>query len=405
MANDEDHFRIRPGRVRDRAGGRTTRTVRPRPKTFLAEVHQAIRRAGGDPNRLGSAGKGSGRFNARGRGAAAAAGLKDRSAWSRDASGGRTRARRVTVKARIVKLNPQRGAARGRSFVSAKAVDAHLRYLERDGVNRDGEKGQVYSAERDAVDGRAFLDRGRDDRHQFRFIVSAEEGVELADLKETTRDLINMMDADLGARLDWIAVDHHNTGHPHNHILLRGVTDDEKILNIAGDYNAHGIRERASEIVTLELGRQTDQQVSRQLGREVDAERFTRLDRILIAEQEASHAFADLRPDQDMLETARRNRALLIARARRLESMGLATEVEVGRWSISAQAEPTLRELGEHGDIIEQRQGDPNAFIHSHMRRLEAPRRAGHVERIDADHWKIPGERRRPMTAVPSSTA
>jgi hypothetical protein len=40
----------------------------------------------------------------------AAAGLKGRSAWSRDDSGGRTRARRVTVKARIVKLNPQRGA-------------------------------------------------------------------------------------------------------------------------------------------------------------------------------------------------------------------------------------------------------------------------------------------------------
>jgi hypothetical protein len=216
-----------------------------------------------------------------------------------------------------------------------------------------------------------------------------------------------------------------------------------------------------------------------------------------------------------MLETARRNRALLIARARRLESMGLATEVEVGRWSISAQAEPTLRELGERGDIIktmhraladhgladerapaqyathgkqitepivgrvlakglagdemgdrlhlvidgvdgrthyvemadaarldevrrghivaldpaptkaeprpadvniqimaeanggiyqpslhleatrdiiERRHGDPDAFIRSHVRRLEALRRAGHVERIDADHWKIPGD-------------
>jgi len=229
MASDDDPFRIRPGRVRDRA----VRAVRPRPKTFFAEVHQAIRRAGGDPNRLGSAGKRSGRFNARGRGAAAAAGLKGRNAWSRDANGVRTRARRVTVKARIVKLNPQRGATRGRRFTSAKAVDAHLRYLERDGVNRDGEKGQVYSAERDAEDGRAFLDRGRDDRHQFRFIVSVEEGVELADLRTTTRDLMKAMEADLGTRLDWIAVDHHNTGHPHTHILVRGVTEDGKILNIA----------------------------------------------------------------------------------------------------------------------------------------------------------------------------
>jgi type IV secretory pathway VirD2 relaxase len=515
MATDEDRFRIRPGRVRDRSGIRSVHAVRPRPKTFLAEVHQAIRRAGGDPNRLGSAGKGSGRFNARGRGAAMAIVLKGRNAWSRDANGVRTRAQRVTVKARIVKLNPQRGAARGRQFASAKAVDAHLRYLERDGVNRDGEKGQVYSVERDAEDGRAFLDRGRDDRHQFRFIVSAEEGVELSDLRETTRDLMKTMEADLGTKLDWIAVDHHNTGHPHTHILVRGVMDDGRILNIAGDYIAHGIRERASEIVTLELGRQTEQEVSRQLEREVDAERFTRLDRLLIAEQQASNEFADLRPDRDMLETARQNRALLIARARKLESMGLATEVEVGRWSISAQAEPTLREMGERGDIIktmhraladhgladergpaqdaahgkqiterivgrvlakglagdelgdrlhlvidgvdgrthyvetaesarlaeirrghivaldpaptkaeprpadvniqivaeanggiyrpslhleatrdiiEQRHGDPDAFMRSHVRRLEALRRAGHVERIDADHWKIPDD-------------
>lgn len=159
MATDEDHFRIRPGRVRDRSGARSVRAVRPRPKTFRAEVHQAIRHAGGDPNRLGSAGKGSGQFGARGRGARVAAALKGRNAWSRDASGVRTRARRVTVKVRIVKLNPQRGTVRGRQYANAKAVDSHLRYLERDGVNRDGEKGQIYSAERDAEDGRAFLDR------------------------------------------------------------------------------------------------------------------------------------------------------------------------------------------------------------------------------------------------------
>jgi hypothetical protein len=120
---------------------------------------------------------------------------------------------RVAVKARVVKLNPQRGAARARQFVGAKAVDAHLRYLERDGVTKDGEKGQVYSGERDVADGRAFLERGRNDRHQFRFIVSAEDGVDLADPRETTRNLIKQMEADLGTKLDWIAVDHHNTGH------------------------------------------------------------------------------------------------------------------------------------------------------------------------------------------------
>jgi hypothetical protein len=204
MARDEDDFRIHPGKVRDRGGGQETLrrigAARGRPTSFVGEVHQAIRRAGGNPNRDPATGKGGGRFNARGRGAAVALSLKDRSAWIRDGSGARTRARRVAVKARVVKLNPQRGAARGRQFVSAKAVDAHLRYLERDGVTKDVTKGQVYSAERDAVDGRAFLERGREDRHQFRFIVSAEDGAELSDLRATTRDLMQQMEADLGTK-------------------------------------------------------------------------------------------------------------------------------------------------------------------------------------------------------------
>ena len=278
--------------------------------------------------------------------------VEGRSAWDRLAGGVRTRSRRVAIKARVVKLNPQRGGARTRAHVSAKAVDAHLRYLERDGVTRDGEKGQVYSAEQDAADGRAFLERGREDRHQFRFIVSAEEGVELSDLRGTTREIMTQMEADLGTKLDWIAVDHHNTGHPYTHILLRGVTDDGKRLDIAGDYIAHGVRERASELVTLELGRQTEQEVSRELEREVDAERFTRLDRMLIAEQQAGSEFADLRRDKDMLDMFRNNRALLIERARMLERFGLATEHLPGLWTIAPEAEQQLRALGERADTI-----------------------------------------------------
>jgi type IV secretory pathway VirD2 relaxase len=514
MARNEDDFRIRPGKVRDRSGRQETArrigAARGRPISFVGEVHRAIRRAGGNPNRDPRTGKGGGRFNTRGRGAATALTLKDRSAWSRDGSGVRTRARRVAVKARVAKLNPQRGATRGRQYVSAKAVDAHLRYLERDGVTKDGEKGQVYSGERDVEDGRAFLDRGREDRHQFRFIVSAEDGTELADPRKTTRELMQQMEVDLGTKLDWIVVDHHNTGHPHTHVLVRGITDDGKTLNIAGDYIAYGVRERASEIVTRELGRQTELEVTKQLEREVDADRFTRLDRMLIAEQQGKE-FSDLRSDQDMRDTFRQNRALLIERARKLERMGLATEVETGKWMVSSKAEPVLRKLGERGDIIKtmhralEREGlledrhpsryvlhrenaterivgrvldkglggdemgervrlvidgvdgrvhhiemdaaraeevgrgmivaagsappgpraadrnimdvagqggvyrpslhlerarttidriggDPEAFVRSHVRRLEALRRAGHAERIDADHWRVPAD-------------
>jgi Protein of unknown function (DUF3363) len=48
--------------------------------------------------------------------------------------------------------------------------------------------------------------------------------------------------------------------------------------------------------------------------------------------------------------------------------------------------------LGRIRDGFERQGKDPQAFIRSHVRRLEAPRRVRHVERIDADHWKVPND-------------
>jgi type IV secretory pathway VirD2 relaxase len=343
-------FRVHPGRSRSR-GTRTD--VRTQP--FLKQVQSAVRKAGGNPNRIGGfagKGKGSGRFNARGRGAKVVASFpKDGGGWGRD-SAGRFRSRRVVVKARVVKLNPQRGA-RGpkiRGKVS-NAVGAHLRYLEREGVTRDGEKGRAYNSFENEADGMKFIERGREDRHQFRFIVAPEDATEMDDLRGFTRDLMRQMEKDLDTRLDWIAVDHHNTGHPHTHINVRGVNDDGKILNIAGDYIAHGVRHRASELVTLELGHQSEIEVSRKLASEVDAERLTRLDKMLIAEQR-DQGVIDLRPGEGSSYLVRENRHLMISRAKRLERYGLAAETEPGRWFISGSTEVTLNELGERGDII-----------------------------------------------------
>ena len=235
--------------------------------------------------------------------------------------------------------------------VASRAADAHLRYLERDGVTREGEKGRAYSAIENEADGRAFIERGREDRHQFRFIVAPEDAAEMGDLRRFTRDLMRQMEKDLDTRLDWIAVDHHNTGHPHTHVIVRGVTDDGKILNIAGDYIAHGVRHRASELVTLELGHQSEIDVARKLASEVDAERLTRLDRMLLAEQR-DQGVVDLRPGEGGSYPIRENRHLLISRAKRLERYGLATETEPGRWVVADKAEATLKALGERNDII-----------------------------------------------------
>jgi hypothetical protein len=60
--------------------------------------------------------------------------------------------RRVVVKARVVRH-------RRRAF-GAAPLSAHVAYLERDGVTRDGEKGRMFGATEDRADAVAFARRG-----------------------------------------------------------------------------------------------------------------------------------------------------------------------------------------------------------------------------------------------------
>ncbi|MBH9314993.1 relaxase/mobilization nuclease and DUF3363 domain-containing protein [Pseudomonas aeruginosa] len=244
-------------------------------------------------------------------------------------------ARRVTIKARLVNLRQ----AGQRSTLS------HLRYIERDGVSREGDPGQAYGPLTDQADLNAFEERGRDDRHQFRFIVSPEDAEPLDDLRTYTRHLMIRMEADLGTRLDWVAVDHWNTDNPHTHIVLRGKDDTGKDLVIARDYIAEGMRNRASDLATEWLGPRTELEIQQSLQREVQQERFTSLDRNLLRERLAGGL---------SLKTLANHprRQLLIGRLQHLQKLELAHEVRPGHWLLHDDVEATLRAMGERGDIV-----------------------------------------------------
>jgi type IV secretory pathway VirD2 relaxase len=339
MTREDDHaFRLRPGRIGNRGAGAARRVP-----SFVQQVLRATAKAGGKPasiatgtggrTRSGGKAAGKGKCSRIGRGQAVADVLKRQAA-----EGGGPRSRRVVVKARIVRFRSGSGAA-----------GAHLRYLQRDGTTRDGERGQLYGPERDQEDGRAFVERGAGDRHCFRFIIAPEDSARLADVRGFTRDVMRQMAEDLGTKLDWVAVDHFNTGHPHSHVVIRGKDDQGKDLIIAQDYITDGLRLRAQERVTLELGPERDEELRAKLQAEVGAERFTRIDRAMLAE--AQEGVLDLRPEAGQV-TADFNRTLRVGRVQALARLGLTREAEPGVWTLSERLEPTLRELGERGDII-----------------------------------------------------
>ena len=96
------------------------------------------------------------------------------------------------------------------------------------------------------------------------------------------------MEKDFGAKLAWVAVDHWNTEHPHVHLIVRGRRDDGQDLVIARDYIKEGMRDRARDLITLELGPRTDLDIRRSLERQMGAERWTELDRQLVRETRES---------------------------------------------------------------------------------------------------------------------
>jgi type IV secretory pathway VirD2 relaxase len=313
-----DDFRIRPGRIR------STRAARTKP--FLAQALEAAQKAGGLPR------NGQRRDSTFGRGRAASL------AASRLLG---SRARGVIVKARVV-----------RQMRSPGALRTHIGYLQRDGVTRDNSPGKLFDAAGDEADGRAFPERCKDDRHHFRFIVSPDDAGELENLRTFTRELMDQASRDLGTRLDWVAIDHWNTEHPHVHILVRGRADDGKDLVISRDYISTGFRARAGDLVTRELGPRSELETRQGLEAETTAERWTRIDRVLAREAGAADGVIDLRPNRDAVPDPLRE--IRIGRMQTLERLGLAEPAGPARWVLATEAEQRLRELGERGDIIKR---------------------------------------------------
>ena len=324
MADSEREFRIRPGKPGS--------TRAPRAKSFINQVLRAAQKAGHvSPSRSGAG-------PVRSRGGASFGRGRNRFGRSRIFAP----SRRVVVAARIARH-------KGRAYRSAP-LTRHLSYLKREGVSREGEKGLAFDADSDRADDLGFAGRCEDDRHHFRFIVSPEDAVEMADLKGFTRDLVRQMEADLGTKLDWVAVDHWNTDNPHVHLLVRGVDDRGGDLVISRDYISSGLRSRAEDLVSLELGPKPEHEIRNALEREVTADRWTRIDRE-IQYRADDLGLIDLRPEAKGPNDPALRR-LMIGRLQHLRKMGLATEGPPGEWMVGFEAEQTLRDLGTRGDII-----------------------------------------------------
>ena len=91
------------------------------------------------------------------------------------------------------------------------------------------------------------------DQRVWKLIISPEFG-ERVDLMRLTRDVMASAEKALQTKLEWVAVAHYNTEHPHVHVALRGKRHDGTPLLLPREFVRNGLRERPKTPVRRSWG-------------------------------------------------------------------------------------------------------------------------------------------------------
>ena len=229
---------------------------------------------------------------------------------------------------------------------------AHGRYIARESATQDSAAG--FSNESASVEPAQILDvwQKQGDARLWKFIVSPEFG-DRVDLQRLTRDLLEKMERDLGTRLEWVAVSHFNTEHPHTHVALRGIRDDGSVLDLPREYVKSGIRTIAEDLCTRQLGYRTELDAREAERREVDQCRVTSLDR-MIERASPEHAGpktnSTFRFEPGASSTKRDQTAIVTGRLITLQKMGLATQLQPGLWDVRSDFVTVLKAMQQVAD-------------------------------------------------------
>jgi type IV secretory pathway VirD2 relaxase len=237
---------------------------------------------------------------------------------------------------------------------------AHGRYLARESATHENPvEGVGFGHEDQKIDIAARLEdwQKTGDERLWKLIISPEFG-DLADLRRLTGDLMERMGKDLGTSLEWVAVEHHNTEHPHVHVVVRGLRTDGTSLRMSREYIQQGIRSAAEHLCTRQLGFRTELDAAEAERREISESRFTSLDRRIM--REASNPNADFGPEYfevvrnpiepGLSETARVRTQHEASRLAVLHRMGLAESTGGASWLVRRDCEQVLRAMQRSAD-------------------------------------------------------
>jgi hypothetical protein len=185
-------------------------------------------------------------------------------------------------------------------------------------------------------------------------MISPEFGEKL-DLKEHTRAFMDQVEKDLGTKLTWVAVDHYNTDNPHVHLLIRGIDENGKALDIDSGYLKSGMRLRSKEIATNQLGHRTEDMAEYAREKQISSDRFTSLDKAILKRGNTinGNIIFNLEERIPKSDSARKYRIDLIRRLKKLESLGLAEKLNNNEWKLDHNFKENLQAIGKRSAALQ----------------------------------------------------
>jgi hypothetical protein len=236
---------------------------------------------------------------------------------------------------------------------------AHGRYIVRESATREGPQeatgfgpaGGVADLPRTLAQWQAA-----GDPRLFKIIISPEFG-ERIDMVALVRSLMARMERDLETRLEWAAVIHRNTEHPHAHVALRGIRDDGRGLLLPRAYVKEQLRAHAEDMCTCQLGYRTALDAADALAGEVTQYRYTSLDRMLTrasrdhaSDSDGAGYFVFVLANAGRGSAAAARDACLAKRLRFLATLSLAEPASDGQWRIRRDFATVLKAFQESND-------------------------------------------------------
>jgi type IV secretory pathway VirD2 relaxase len=233
---------------------------------------------------------------------------------------------------------------------------AHGRYVARESATHAADSRAIgFDHQQESIDLAAKLNgwqKAGDDR-MWKFIISPEFG-DRVDLQRLTRDLMKRIQSHLGeSQIEWIAVAHYNTEHPHVHMALRGVDGQRRPIQFDREYVKTGIRSVAEELCTQQLGYRTELDAAIAARSEVTQHRYTSLDRMIARAAATNTQTSDLGFSvylQQPTKPGTREGAALrqqhtAERLWVLQKMGLAQPTGPNAWLVRRDFENVLRAM------------------------------------------------------------